>query len=401
MCAVNFNLLESSDLFIDCVYQSGPTSTFDSEVLHKLLPKCGISGGFRKVFSESNPKKLAYVVLYTSMEELEWPDFLDSNTGLFRYYGDNREPGRDFLKTKQQGNLLLQSVFHDLNANNISEIPPFLIFQKTGNRRDVRFLGLAIPGTYLPNRNQELVAFWRTGKDGARFQNYEAIFTVLDADVISRIWLEKRIYEYEDSHFYAPEAWKYFIAHGRQGVKPLISKKAPVSIPDKYSQLQMDESGRMSISKIREYYSQNPYGFEACATEIVQMMDSNFTDFHLTRRSGDGGFDAYGRYEIFANRAQHHLAFNCYLEAKCYGDKNAVGVGELSRLISRLQQNDMGIMVTTSYVARKAYEEILEDNRQIMIVAATDIAAVLREKHIQPNDIPLWLDEVSQKYIRA
>lgn len=31
----------------------------------------------------------AYVVLYTSMQELAWPDYLDEETGIFRYYGDN------------------------------------------------------------------------------------------------------------------------------------------------------------------------------------------------------------------------------------------------------------------------------------------------------------------------
>ena len=45
------------------------------------------------------------------MEELEWPDFLDEETGIFRYYGDNREPGRALTDTKKKGNLILETTF--------------------------------------------------------------------------------------------------------------------------------------------------------------------------------------------------------------------------------------------------------------------------------------------------
>ena len=46
-------------------------------------------GGFRKKLREDGSGKYAYVVLYTSIEELEWPDYLEEETGIFRYYGDN------------------------------------------------------------------------------------------------------------------------------------------------------------------------------------------------------------------------------------------------------------------------------------------------------------------------
>ena len=53
----------------------------------------------------------AYVVLYTSMIELAWPDYLDEETGIFRYYGDNRTPGKSILDTPRKGNELLELVF--------------------------------------------------------------------------------------------------------------------------------------------------------------------------------------------------------------------------------------------------------------------------------------------------
>lgn len=91
---IPFDQLENSDLYVDCLYK-GSTQGLkgkQGEVLNRLVPGCSNSGGFRRVFcrSDNSRKKIAYVVLFTTMRELEWPDYLDYETGLFRYYGDNR-----------------------------------------------------------------------------------------------------------------------------------------------------------------------------------------------------------------------------------------------------------------------------------------------------------------------
>ena len=56
-------------------------------------------GGFRKKLCETGSGKYVYFVLYTSMEELEWPDFLDEEAGISRYYRDSRE----LTDTKKSG----------------------------------------------------------------------------------------------------------------------------------------------------------------------------------------------------------------------------------------------------------------------------------------------------------
>ena len=142
---VPYQALEESDLFVDCVYKSGPYPNLAGEVITKLVPGCPNLGGFRKVYNQRT-KRIAYIVLYTSMCELAWPDFLDTETGVLRYYGDNRKAGRSLLDTRGKGNLLLQEVFGELHAGDRSEIPPFLIFKRHGTGRDMRFLGLAAPG---------------------------------------------------------------------------------------------------------------------------------------------------------------------------------------------------------------------------------------------------------------
>ena len=390
---VSFEKLDKSDLVIDCVYKGGTAPNMSSEPFHKLIPGCENAGGFRKKLREDGSGKYAYIVLYTSMEELEWPDFLDEETGIFRYYGDNREPGREITNTKKKGNKILEDVFSLLNSNgSLEDMPPFFIFKKTGNGRDIQFLGLAAPGNPKLSPDKDLVAFWRTVKD-YRFQNYEAYFTVLDTrdKPISRKWIESLIYDHKNSDQYAPEVWKKFIKQGRNGIVPLASPRM-LQIPTRYEQLQSDNDGMICVQAIREHYKSFSQGFEGCATSIVAMMDSNFTRFSLTRPWRDGGRDALGYYAISnGGKVNAPLTIDCALEAKCYSPKNGAGVREMSRLISRIRYRQFGIMITTSYVDKPAYEEVQADGHPILIITASDIAGILRKNAIGPDNIEEWM----------
>ncbi len=80
---VVFEKLDASDLIVDCTYKGGKGSSADNEPLHHVFPKCGVNGGFRKVNRTDGSGKPAYVILYTTMGELEWPDYIDEETGIF------------------------------------------------------------------------------------------------------------------------------------------------------------------------------------------------------------------------------------------------------------------------------------------------------------------------------
>ena len=396
---IPFEALEYSDLYIDCIYKGGKAPNMSAEPFHKLIPGCENAGGFRKKLREDGSGKYAYVVLYTSMEELEWPDYLDEETGIFRYYGDNRQPGRALTDTKKKGNLILETTFSMLNEGiNLEDIPPFLIFKKTGVGRDIQFLGLAAPGNPKLSPDKDLVAFWRTVKD-KRFQNYEAHFTVLDTGdkPISRKWIESLIYDHDNSLQYAPDVWKKFVREGRNGIKALKAQRL-VTIPSKYDQLQSDIEGNRCLELIRKHYATSPTGFEACAASIASMMDSNFIDFTLTRPWRDGGRDAIGHYAISqGGKVNSPLKIDCALEAKCYGMNNSVGVRQMSRLISRIRYRQFGIMMTTSYVDKQAYSEVVEDGHPILIVTAADIAGILRKSSINTSNIDYYLKSIDEE----
>ena len=394
---VSFENLANADLVVDTVYKGGTVSGKGSEVLSKLMPGCSNSGGFRKVLRKDGSGLPAYVVLYTSMQELAWPDYLDEETGIFRYYGDNRSPGKTILDTPRKGNQLLEFVFDCLNSRDgsIKNIPPFFIFKKTGCGWDVKFLGLAAPGNPKISPDKDLVAFWRTMNE-ERFQNYEAYFTVLETqEAIDRRWLHALVYDHENSLQFAPETWKRFMQKGRNGIVPLIAKKI-IDVPTKYDQLQSDNEGQICLQRIREYYKQFPQGFENCAKDLLEKIDDKFQDFELTRPWRDGGRDALGYYVISpGGKANSPLRIDCALEAKCYSEKNSVGVREMSRLISRIRYRQFGVMLTTSYVDNQAYREVVEDGHPILIVTATDIAQTLRRNSITSENIDEWLDALA------
>ena len=170
-----------------------------------------------------------------------------------------------------------------------------------------------------------------------------------------------------------------------------------------YEQLvaKRDEEGKKCLSIIKEYYSAFPQGFEACAVDIVEKMDSNFVDFTLTRPWRDGGRDAVGHYMISTGgKANYPLKMDCALEAKCYADNNSVGVKEMSRLISRIRYRQFGILVTTSFINDQAYKEVVEDGHPILIVTASDIAGILRNNGINSENIMQWLENVDKTKIR-
>ena len=399
---ISFDQLEGAELIIDCIYEGGTQPNLSAEPISKIFPKCGVNGGFRKVNRADGSGKPAYVILYTTMSELEWPDFLDEETGIFRYFGDNRKPGREITNTRLKGNLLLENVFNILNSKeSLKDIPPFFVFKSTGHGRDVQFLGLAAPGNSKISPDKDLVSFWRT-MEGNRFQNYESYFTILDTSdkPITQEWLLSLIEDHSNNLQYAPDAWKEYIKKGRDGIRAL---KAPriQKVPSKENQLKCDDEGKKCIKLIYNHYKDNPYGFEACAIDLISKMDSNFIDFQLTRPWRDGGRDAYGRYQISTGgNVNYPLVIDCSVEAKCYSLDNGVNVKSMSRLISRIKYRQFGILITTSYVNNQAYKEVIEDGHPILIITASDIAAILRFNSITSDNILQWLNNIDEKITR-
>lgn len=364
-----FNELGDADLHVDAVYVGGRKGNAGDDPFPRLL---GVSnqGGFRYRGSLST---MQLVVLTSSLVDPEWPDRLDPETGVFTYYGDNKKPGRALHETPRHGNEVLRRLFELGHGSQADRrlVPPVFVFANAGDWRDVVFLGLAVPGTRDERLSEDLVAVWKT-VSGRRFQNYRARFTVLDASMVSRDWIRDIIAGTRESE-HAPQAWRAWLAGGR--ARPLVAPRA-LEYRTKREQLPQSVEDRALIECIVTHFARRPHAFEACAAAITRMLLPDITTLDITRPSRDGGRDGVGRMRI--GRLPTGIEVEFSFEAKCYASNNAVGVREMSRLLSRLRHRQFGVLVTTSFLDSQAYREIKEDGHPVIVISGRDIADILR-----------------------
>lgn len=173
---ISFEKLSKCDLIKGAVYKGGDKNNLSSEPISKILP-VGNQSGIR--FS-GKIEKPNVVVLYTSLKEIDWPDMIRND--LVVYYGDNKTPGKDIHD--QPGNKLLRSIFNSYYLDPENNFPSIYLFSKGVTGYDRIFQGLLKPGHSDYDETEDLVAIWKT-KDGQRFQNYKAIFTILPIEQIA------------------------------------------------------------------------------------------------------------------------------------------------------------------------------------------------------------------------
>lgn len=381
-------LLQTKELIVDNVYQGGRNGNASDDPLHSLTGT-GNQGGFRYTGSVSQPN---LIVLSSSQKDLDWPDNIDKETGIYTYYGDNKQPGKELHDTGRSGNQLLRNIFEMIHSNPTKRhlVPPILVFANAGPFRDVIFLGLAVPGAQGLDPTSDLIAIWKI-KDGKRFQNYQAKFTILDVGSVSREWLE----DVRSGNPYSslcPKAWKLW---SENGIYSPLKASRSVEYRTKDQQIPSNAIDIKTIKQIHEHFADDPVKFEKCAELIARMMMTDIVKMDLTRPSRDGGRDAIGTYKVGEGPSSILVEFA--MEAKCFSLDNGVGVKPMSRLISRLRHRQFGIFVTTSYVAEQAYKEIKEDGHPIVVISSIDIVDLLKKQGISHGkSLSDWLKGVDE-----
>ena len=389
-----FDELNTAPLVVDAVYEGGTIGNLNSEVLSKLLSaedergttlKVHNAGGFRY----RGPRLKPLVVALTSnSSEPAWPDSINPFTGQLTYFGDNRSPG-ELHETHLGGNQILADSFARFGDGGTAResLPVFFYFTKWRGFSQ-QFRGLVVPGGRGVTSDDQLSAIWRT-KSGSRFQNYRAIFTVLNVPEISRQWISDLMLG-KDKLLNAPESYKRWVSTGRY--EPLVSENV-IQVRTKQEQLPQDEAGLKLIAHIHKRFEDKPHEFEPVALALWGLLSKLPMDAEVTRQAVDGGRDAFGVVRI--GPISDPLKLDFALEAKCYGINNSVGVKETSRLISRLRRHHFGVLVTTSYIGNQAYEEIREDGHPVVLMTGADIANVLQANgHDNEKKLDAWIDTV-------
>ena len=383
--------LSNLDLVVDNIYGGSRKGNASDDPLPSLL---GVDNGagFRHLGKRPAVETLKLLVLKTNLNNPDWPDHLDQETGLFTYYGDNQTPGRGLHETPRQGNSILKNLFDGRHNRQLTQhFPPIFVFCSAGTYRDQRFLGLAVPGAESLGPDEDLVAIWRSGGDSnQRFQNYKAIFTILDIASIPRTWIRDIQNGRAATSPHAPSVWLDWLRLRK--FTPLHSPRS-IEVRSKILQAPKTQEEKAIVSLIYDRYKENPFQFERCAAEIAKLMLPQIVTCDLTRPWRDGGRDATGSYHI--GQAASAVEVEFALEAKCYAPDSGVGVKELSRLISRLRHRQFGILVTTSFLATQAYQELKEDNHPVVVISGGDAAKLLRERIGGLPNISAWLDSFS------
>ena len=344
----------------------------------------------RMVGASTDILQCAFCVVVTNLEEAEWPDSLDHESGLFTYYGDNRKPGTAVDDTLVGGNRLLQSVFEKIHGNARATVPPFLCFEsvKTPSGTYMRFLGLAAPGAASLSSLDDLVSVWRL-KDGRRFQNHRAIFTILREELIAKSWLEDLVRGVASAgSSFCPAAWRHWVKTGLYTPLECKQQAQPRSRED---QLPATADERRVLQAIFSQLTDRE--FEFAAAEIARLLDSRFTDLNVTQRIKDGGRDVLGTYIV--GHPGHYVRLSVAVEAKQWKPTSAVGVKPMMRLISRLKHRDMGIFITTSFFDRQVQAELIEDEHPVLLITGGDIAKLVLLKELG-GDLALsqWLESI-------
>jgi hypothetical protein len=380
--------LSSADLIVDEGYGGSRNGNASDDPLPQLL---GVDNGagFRHLGRRPAVKTLKLLALKSSFTDINWPDSIDRESGLFTYYGDKRQPG-DLHDTPRQGNLILRNLFDEAHTKQSSDhFPPVFLFGNTGTFRDVKFLGLAVPGAAGMGADDDLVAVWRTTTDQKRFQNYKSTFTVLNVPIVKRAWLHDTQNGNAVESVYAPKPWIDWVKSRK--FTPLVSTPN-TRLRSKQQQLPSSEELRKYISLVINFYKDDPYSFERCAMEVARLFMPNIHSWEMTRPWRDGGRDALGTYRIGQGAGVIDVEFA--LEAKCLGLSNGVGVKSLSRLISRLRHRQFGILVTTSYLDSQAYQELIADAHPVVVISAGDIASKLKERIGSLEKVQTWIERL-------
>jgi len=384
------------ELRIDASYRDLANWTLDSDEFNKFFRFSdgrGIANaqGFRPKSVSGGSTAITdcgFCVLVTTLREPEWPDAFDIDSGLFTYYGDNREAGKAVSDTPIGGNLLLEQVFEQLHNGHREAICPFLCFQKYTGAGGVymRFLGLAVPGAQGVSSLDDLVAVWRRRGD-KRFQNYKAIFTILDDETVTHAWLNEIVSGVTPRKANGcPPAFSNWIKTGKY--VPLVTERK-VGPRSKVDQQPKTSSEQKVLEKVR---SLTPRQFEFAAAELLPLIDPRFIDIRVTREVRDGGRDVLAEYQV--GHGDHSIPLHVSVEAKLWNEAGAVGVKPMMRLISRLKHRDFGVFVTTSFFDKTVQAELIEDGHPVILVSGGDIARILIANEKDGKALDRWLDGI-------
>lgn len=133
----------------------------------------------------------------------------------------------------------------------------------------------------------------------------------------------------------------------------------------------------------------NPFAFERLTQRILR--ESGFTDVEVTKRTGDGGIDGYGKLKI-----NGVISFNIAFQCKRY--QGTVGAPEIRDFRGSLTRNvEKGLFVTTGTYSNAAKEEAANiGKQQIDLIDGEGLIDMLAEYSIGLKEVKDY--EIDEDY---
>jgi Restriction endonuclease AspBHI N-terminal/Restriction endonuclease len=316
-----------------------------------------------------------------------WDDTFEQDVGFVRYFGDNRDQGKEPSRARGNALLLAQFPIHTtLDSRRRESAVPIFLFRRVAvdgrQKGNVMFAGLAVL------ERAELV----TQFDQARrqtFTNYAFEFAVLGLpdrqDSVDWDWISAR----RDPHAslnatadLAPKAWKLWMSGGPSSLPRLrrhVLKSRVVPVGD---QCPGPNEARIAetLETIYRFYDGRKSRFEALASRvtafILERSGAVYREGWVTPEGADHGTDFVGRLTIGSGFASTKVVL--LGQAKCERPDSPTGGVHIARTVARLRRGWIGAYVTTSYFSERVQREVLEDQYPILLIHGLELATAVQ-----------------------
>lgn len=195
----------------------------------------------------------------------------------------------------------------------------------------------------------------------------------------------------------APEFSNINEVSGEEVEKSKYKSKTPSDIFTKSQEMDKGNMPSEDIIEIKTWRQQlyeilmnmNPYAFERLTQRLLR--ESGFTDVEVTKRSGDGGIDGYGKLKI-----NGIIGFNIAFQCKRY--QGTVGAPEIRDFRGSLTRNiEKGLFVTTGTFSAAAKEEAANiGKQQIDLIDGETFLDMLAEYSIGLKEVKDY--EIDEEY---
>ena len=336
--------------------------------------------------------------------ETPWQDFFDPDNGHIRYFGDNKNPGKD--PAKAPGNKALLTAFqlaHSFDAEQRAQTPPLLFFERKRK-------GYAVFQGFGVIRSVDLLTQW-DNKNKRSFTNYAFDFTVFNLErefeEFNWEWVRKRRdpnLSLSETNHAAPASWQEWIKNGANYLERARRRVSRLTIEKTADQRPTAGSEAAKVlQEIYEYYSGKKHVFEALAEVVAERVvggeHGKYKRGWITTQGGDGGADFIASTKLGSEFSSTKIIV--LGQAKCVSLNAPTHANHIARTVARLKRGWIGVFVTTSYFSEAVQREVIEDRYPIVLIhgrrLAEEVIKVVHEDN-RYQSVGAFLDGLTAEY---